>query len=212
MMNKYIELKEPKSNSAKYIQEIKEMKELEIKNKFLKILLEEKNCRKFKEKIHKFYGSILFSEDFLESDIKVNSVINFARYFESLDSYFKPNETIIRVTQNQFISIIFSTTNSTNTCLDLTFKDDGLVDYFVYDKKYQADQVKAFIMRGYIETSDNFSKAYKIHRLLILIKYLNLEDKFLLSSSNSFESMFMRKSKYIEPDNIHDFKSIDYLK
>ena len=117
------------------------------------------------------------SEEIFEKSLERNSLVNFIRYFNELEYYFKKREFYVELTELGFINIRLMSKNHNTGYIELTFNKNGKVDYISLDKEYDPSEKKTYVMRGYIETSDRLQKSYKINRLMSILRHLDLENK-----------------------------------
>lgn len=143
------------------------------------------------------------SEDFKEKKSNKNSVINFVRYLQQVSYFISNRTTLIDINNKGQILLSFQCSNKSMTRLDLVFNENGKVDFVSLDKEYDIKEKKTFVLRGSIETSDIFSKSYKIQRLLVMLKYLDIYEDFMVKGSFNFHSRVKEtkthysKKKYI---------------
>lgn len=141
------------------------------------------------------------SEDFVEKESNKKSVVNFVRYLQQVSFFISKKRTIIDINNKGQVFLSFQCKNKSLTRLDLTFNENGKVDFISIDKEYDSREKKTFVLRGSIETSDMFSKSYKIQRLLMMLKYLDsYEDNFakdFFKSSFSIQESNYSKKKHI---------------
>lgn len=130
------------------------------------------------------------SDDFFDKKLEKKSLINFIRYFNDINFYLKNRSLIIDIDNNGFLNFKLFSNNKNRSYLDLTFNKNGQVEYLILDKDYDPLENKAFVMRGNVETSDRQSKSYKIHRLMCVIRHLDLEDSFYSVSYFSFSKVY----------------------
>ena len=116
------------------------------------------------------------SEDFLEKKVNRKSTINFFRYFNYIIKYISNRSIFLDIDNSGNINLQIYAKNREKSTLDLVFDNDGKVSYLCLDKNFDKSELKTFVMRGKIETSNKLSKAYKIDRLLFLLIYLDYED------------------------------------
>src|SRR5690606_34939094 len=116
-------------------------------------------------------------EEIFEKSLERNSLVNFIRYFNELEYYFKKREFYIELTELGFINIRLMSKNHNTGYIELTFNKNGKVDYISLDKEYDPLEKKTYVMRGCIETSDRLQKSYKINRLMSILRHLDLENK-----------------------------------
>lgn len=161
-----------------YNETFKLSKNLDVKA-FLMRMIHETNYSLFAYNFFKETEYLKYlSDDFFDKKLEKKSLINFIRYFNDIDCYFKNRNLIIDIDNNGFIKFKLFSQNKDESYLDLTFNKNGHVEYLILDKSYDPSENKAFVMRGNIETSDKQSKSYKIHRLMVIIRHLDLEDGF----------------------------------
>lgn len=117
------------------------------------------------------------SENFLDSYLEKKSLINFVRYFNELEVFFKRRDFFVDLTDLGFLSIRLMSRHKNTGYLELTFNKNGKVDYLSLDKEYDPLERKTFVMRGHIETSNILKKSYKFNRLLSILNHMDLENK-----------------------------------
>ena len=139
------------------------------------------NYESYNHFIYKFFHDMGYeaclSEEIFEKSLERNSLVNFIRYFNELEYYFKKREFYIELTELGFINIRLMSKNHNTGYIELTFNKNGKVDYISLDKEYDPLEKKTYVMRGCIETSDRLQKSYKINRLMSILRHLDLENK-----------------------------------
>ena len=137
--------------------------------------------KSYNDFIYSFFHGIGYqdclSKDIFENNLERNSLVNFIRYFNELEYFFKKREFYVELTELGFINIRLMARNHNTGYMELTFNKNGKIDYISLDKEYDPLEKKTYVMRGYIETSDRLQKSYKINRLMSILRHLDLENK-----------------------------------
>ena len=137
--------------------------------------------KSYNDFIYSFFHDIGYqdclSKDIFEKNLERNSLVNFIRYFNELEYFFKKREFYVELTELGFINIRLMARNHNTGYMELTFNKNGKVDYISLDKEYDPLEKKTYVMRGYIETSDRLQKSYKINRLMSILRHLDVENR-----------------------------------
>lgn len=116
------------------------------------------------------------SENLINLSLEKKSLVNFIRYFNHFEKIFYKRDFMVDLNEYGFLNIKLMSKNNKPGYLDLTFSNNGKVNFLILDRDYDPNERKTFVLRGYIETSDRLKKSYKINRLLSILHHLDTEE------------------------------------
>lgn len=116
------------------------------------------------------------SENLINLSLEKKSLVNFIRYFNHFEKIFYKRDFMVDLNECGFLNIKLMSKNNKPGYLDLTFSNNGKVNFLILDRDYDPKERKTFVLRGYIETSDRLKKSYKINRLLSILHHLDTEE------------------------------------
>lgn len=165
------------NNTIKYVDDfiIKSEKSINIKM-VLDQLKYQNDCKLFLIDIFKQCGyEDKISENLNNLSLEKKSFINFIRYFNFFEKVFYKRDFIVDLNDSGFLNLKLMSKNNKSGYLDLTFSNNGKVNFLILDREYDPKERKTFVLRGYIETSDRLKKSYKINRLLSILHHMDAE-------------------------------------